>query len=76
MFTISFWLETLDRGVKSAAQATILAFGAAEAFNLFAADFASVGGLAFGAAVLSVLTSLLSAPFNQKGTASLIEAGN
>ncbi len=71
--TKTFWLEALDRAVKSAAQSVLLLWGAAEAFDLFAADFVSVGGLALGAAVLSVLTSVVSAPMNQKGTASLIQ---
>ena len=73
MFTKSFWLESTDRSVKSAAQAIVLALGAAEGFNLFEADAQNVLGLALGAAALSLLTSLISAPFNAKGTASLIQ---
>ncbi len=76
MFTKSFWLEAIDRGVKSAAQAVVLIWGVAEGFDLFDADFANVGGIALGALALSVLTSLISAPFNQKGSASLIEASS
>ncbi len=73
MLTPSFWFETLDRAIKSAAQAVILIWGSAEVFNLFEADFFNVGGLALGAAALSLLTSIVSAPLNQKGTPSLIE---
>jgi len=76
MWTKSFWVETADRAIKSAAQALILVWASAEAFNLFEADVVNVGGLALGAAALSLLTSVVSAPFNNKGTASLIEAGN
>ena len=73
MGTKTFWLEALDRAVKSAAQSVLLIWGAAEAFDLFAADFMSVGGLALGAAVLSLLTSVVSAPVNKSGTPSLIQ---
>ncbi len=73
MFTKSFWLETVDRLVKSAAQGVILGLGLAEGFNLFEMDVAAALGFAGGAALLSLLTSLISAPFNQKGTPSLIQ---
>ncbi len=72
MWTKSFWLEAADRAIKSAAQALVLVWASAEAFNLFEADFVNIGGLALGAAALSMLTSLISAPFGDKGTASLI----
>lgn len=54
----AFWAGALERAVKSAAQAAILAFGA-EQLNVLHAAWLSVGGLAGGAAVLSVLTSLI-----------------
>ena len=73
MFTKSFWLETVDRLVKSAALGVILGLGLAEGFNLFEMDGAAALGFAGGAALLSLLTSLISAPFNQKGTPSLIQ---
>jgi len=76
MWELSFWLETADRAIKSSAQALVLVWGSAEAFNLFEADVVNVGGLALGAAALSLLTSVISAPFNNKGTPSLIEASN
>ncbi len=73
MWTKAFWLETIDRLVKSAAQGVILALGLAEGANLFEFDAMAALGFAGGAALLSLLTSLISAPFNQKGSASLIE---
>lgn len=76
MWTKSFWLESMDRAIKSAAQAVVLIWGVAEGFNLFEADFINVGGLALGAFALSLLTSVVSAPLNNKGSASLIEAGS
>lgn len=72
MFTKSWFRDALERASKSAAQALILGIGMAEGFNLFAADFANLAGLAAGAFVLSVLTSIISAPFGTPGTASLV----
>jgi hypothetical protein len=72
MFSTQFLLDLAERAAKSAAQATILAIGAAEGFDLFAADWRNVVGIAAGAAVLSALTSLASEPFGTKGTASAI----
>lgn len=71
MFTRRFWLEALDRAIRSAAQGALLAIGARltvpDAF--VAVDLASIKGTAFAAvvtglamAVLSVLTSLATAP--------------
>jgi hypothetical protein len=71
MFSRSFLIDLAERAIKSAAQALILAVGAAEGFNLFAADFVNLAGLAVGAAVLSALTSLASEPFGAKGTAAV-----
>ena len=58
MFTWRFWREAIERGIKSGAQAVVLAIGAAEGLNLFLLDFGLLVG-AFGAgALLSVLTSV------------------
>jgi hypothetical protein len=73
MFTKTFWLETIDRLIKSAAQGVILGLALAEGANLFEMDGMAALGFAGGAALLSLLTSLISAPFNVKGTASLIQ---
>lgn len=57
MFTALFWLATLERAVKTAAQSAILVFGA-DQINALQADWQSVLGFAAGGFVLSVLTSL------------------
>lgn len=73
MFTKAFWLGTLDRAVKSAAQALVLMFGAGPAvLNILSIDAVTSFGVAGGAVVLSVLTSLISAPFGDKGSTSLL----
>lgn len=72
MFTLAFVRDASERALKSAAQAIVLALGASEGFDLFAADWQNVVGIAAGAAVLSVLTSVISAPFGSRGSASLL----
>ncbi|GAB4101630.1 holin [Micromonospora taraxaci] len=67
MFTTKFWKATAERAVKSAAQGLLLYWGADVVFNAWQADWAAAGGIASGAAVLSVLTSLVSAKVSGEG---------
>ncbi len=60
MFTAKFWKATAERAVKSAAQSLIGLF-TLDQFNVLNADWTLAGGVAGGAVVLSVLTSLVSA---------------
>lgn len=57
IFTIAFWKAAAERAVKSGAQGAILAFGAGQA-NILELDWATLGGFAGGALVLSLLTSI------------------
>lgn len=62
MWTTAFWKAAAERAIKTAAQFLVLAyFGGDVAFNVFEADFANMSGVALGAVLLSVLTSLASA---------------
>lgn len=72
MFSWEFWKQSLERAVKSAAQAVVLGLGLAEGLDLFTLDWALVGGLALGGAFLSVLTSIISAPFGENGSPSAV----
>lgn len=72
MFTVQFWKETLERAVKTFAQSIILATGLGAGFNLFQMDWGLALGFGGGGALLSILTSLGSAPFGQGGTPSLV----
>lgn len=67
-----FWREALDRAAKSAAQALLITLGGDAAFDVFSVDWRVIVGVSGGAAVLSLLTSIASAPFGQKGTASVL----
>lgn len=75
MLTKKFWREATDRAVKTAAQALLTLWGGAELFNLFTVQPAQAAGLAGGALVLSYLTSLVSAPFGEQDSASLLPTG-
>lgn len=70
MFTKKFWLRTGERAVKSSAQA-LLGLWALDGFNVLHADFALAGGVAAGAAVLSVLTSIVSLAGGEPDSPSL-----
>lgn len=75
MLTKKFWVEATDRAVKTAAQTLVTLWGGAAAFNLFDIDPGQAAGLAGGALVLSYLTSLVSAPFGEQDSASLLPTG-
>lgn len=70
MTTAKFWRQTLERAIKSAAQALLLMWGA-DTLDVLSVDWPAAAGIAAGAAVLSVLTSIVSAPAGEPGTPSL-----
>lgn len=76
MFSVVFWKSAAERAVKSAAQALILMWGGGQVFNLF--DVAPVAslGVAAGAAVLSVLTSLVSLVVGDDNSPSVLRDGS
>lgn len=67
----TFWFEAADRAVKTAAQAVVLGLGLGEGLNAFAVDWRLAGGFALGGAILSLLTSLMSAGTGTPGNASV-----
>jgi hypothetical protein len=76
MFTVTFWKQAAERAIKSAAQALLGLWIGAEAFNAWDIDWKRAGGVALGAIILSVLTSLASAGVSQKNTPSLVKTNN
>jgi hypothetical protein len=72
MFTKSFWIQTTERAVKSAVQMALLMTAGATGFDLFTLDAGRLALGALGAAILSVLTSLASAPFGNPATPSAV----
>ncbi len=75
MFTVTFWKQTAERAIKSAAQALLGLWVGDTAFNAWNADWKKAAGVALGGAVLSVLTSLASASVGRSGSPSLIKGG-
>ena len=73
LFTAAFWLETLDRAIKSAAQGPLVAWGVGDGlFSLYQMDWGIALGAAAGMAIVSLLTSVASAGVTRKGTASVL----
>lgn len=72
MWNKTFWLAALERAVKSAAQG-LLGMWALANFDVLHADWKLAIGVALGAALLSLLTSLVSSPFGPTpGSPSLV----
>jgi hypothetical protein len=72
MFTKTFWMQTIERAIKSAVQMALLMTAGAEGFELFTLDPTRLALGALGAAVLSILTSMASAPFGNPASPSLV----
>lgn len=73
MGTKSFWKQVLERAVKSAAGALLLVWGADGGFNVISVDVPEALGLAGGAALISVLMSIVSAGVGPSASPSLVE---
>ena len=72
MFSREFWIDTLERAVKTFAQAAVAVIGA-NAVGVTDIDFAVVASVAGLAALLSVLSSIASSASSagELGNASL-----
>lgn len=73
MWTREFWQGVLERALKSLAQCLIGLWLGDTAFDLIQVDWRHALGLAAGAALLSVLTSIVSAPIGVQGSPSLVD---
>lgn len=73
MWTATFWKQVAERAIKSAAQALIGLWVGDTVFDVWQADPRKAVGVALGAALLSVLTSLVSGPVGEPGTPSLVD---
>jgi hypothetical protein len=72
MWTARFWHDAAERAVKSAAQAVVLYVGADVTLGAWQAGWATAGGVALAAAVLSLLSSLASSRVGDSASASLV----
>ena len=73
MFKKRFWKDAAERAVKTAAQVAAATLGA-NAAGLLDADWVGVASVSGLAAVLSLLTSVASAPLGDANTASVVSA--
>lgn len=73
MFTKLFWKRATERAAKSAAQAVVLGIGTAASFDAVHADWAYLGSVALGGAVLSYLTSVISSGAGPDDDPSIVE---
>lgn len=75
LFTLTFWKDCAERAIKSAAQAVgLVLVGGSSVVNVLTLDWTVVGGAALTGGLLSLVTSIGSAGFANKGTASLTDA--
>lgn len=73
MWTARFWKDAAERAAKSAAQALVIYLaGDLPVFDAWHADWAAAGGVAGAAALLSLLTSIISSKVGDSSSASLV----
>jgi len=68
----SFWRAAAERAIRTFAQA-FLAMAGFTAFDVLHADWPTLLGVSTGAAVLSLMTSIVASEIGDKGTPSLVE---
>lgn len=68
-----FLIAAGERCLKSAAQTLLLLFGAGQ-LDIVHVDFGHSASLAAGAAVLSLLTSVVSLPVGPSGSPSVVDS--
>jgi hypothetical protein len=67
----SFLTQTAERAIKTAAQFGLVFLGA-DAFDIMQTDLVTTGGYMLAGAVVSVLTSIASEPFHERGSPSAV----
>lgn len=73
MWSQAFWRGALERALKSALQ-VLLIVGGADGLDLLSLDWKATAAAVAAAAVLSLVTSVVSSPFGaEQGTASLVD---
>ena len=68
----TFWMDALERAVKTAAQ-TAAALMTAEGFGLLTADWPAFGSAVAGAFALSIVTSIASGNVGDPRSASVLD---
>jgi len=74
--SVPFWKAAAERAGKTVVQTLlVLAVPSSGLFNAFSMDWRTTGGLALSAGLLSILTSLASAPIGGTDSPSLLKGG-
>lgn len=72
IFTKIFWADASERAVKTIAQALLALFVTSDqVFNILTVNWLQALGVAGGAGVISILTSIVSAKVTSSSSASL-----
>jgi hypothetical protein len=74
MWTANFWKATAERAIKSFCQGLLVLWGADSAFDIVQVDIKSALGIAAGYAVISILTSIVSANIGPSDSPSVTES--
>lgn len=74
MFSKLFLLDVVERAVKTFAQSLLVLFVGDSAYNVISVNWPQALGLAATAALVSILTSVVSGQFGDKNTASVFAA--
>jgi hypothetical protein len=72
VFTKAWLFDALERAVKTALQVVVVLLGQDKVFDVFEVDWAEILGTAGGAALLSLVTSVLSTNFAGMSPASIV----
>ena len=73
MFTKLFWIDALERSIKTVAQTLLSLWIVGDvAFNLLQVNWEQALGVAAGAAVISLLMSIVSSKVGNTESASLV----
>lgn len=73
MTTKAFWVATGERAARAAAWAVISVLTVADGFNAFHANWLDAAGVGLGAAVLSLLASVVGSQVNDPESPSLVD---
>jgi hypothetical protein len=72
LFTTKFWADTAERSIKTLAQSLLALTVVGEGvFNILTVNWQQALGVAVGAGVISILTSIVSATLTSSDSASL-----
>ncbi len=73
LFTRNFWLDAIERSLKTGAQFVIGGLGLGEITDAFSVDWRLGAGFGITGVALSLLTSIASAGVGQSGSPSIID---